>query len=781
MQVEQDILKNVTPKKLKDFIPLILTFFGALMVLSLYQNLSLYLSGVLDTVINKSYFVLLLNHTGYVAITALILSFLFNYLENKKPTLGYKTVKIILLLLLAIEAVLVQYYIMNYEILGTEVLSIFKSDTVVFSIMPVIGVLLICVGISYYIHKLTSKTYTIISRMYPFTIILFSLFLATLYANKKPINENKTSHLIGSLKDYVFEDYTYEGSIEYPLLNNKKPKDVLSPLFNTSDKKPNIVLLIIEGLGSDFVGTNAKYKGFTPYLQSLTTNSIYWENHLSNSGESFAAIPNIIGSLPFGKEGFTNLENYNNRNTLYSILKKNDYITSFNFGGNSAFNFIDKFLDEERVERIIDKKDFGHEYRLQEEDAAGFSLGYPDSELYKKFNAKFFSSTKPRFDVLVTLSSKNPYLIPNQEIYIKKVDNVLEHLKLDRKTKKLVSKNKELFASLVYTDIALKSFIESYKSRAEFKNTIFIITGSHNSTDLPQSNNLQRYRVPLFIYSTLQKEAKVIPSLTSHIDIAPSIISYLDANFGLELPSKTAWLGESLVHKKTFNNSKKIPLLMRQNAIVDYIKGSHFISKNEVYALNKDLNLTEEDDDIINKKIKEDFTFFKSVNTYVTKNNKIIPDSLSIYATRTKELSKQDKIWIESVFNGVDFDDAYLTAKDLAFNKEWERSLLLSNHILSKIPRHSDTEILIGRLHGWKKEYKTSILLLEEVVRKYPTYDDGYAALLDTYFWSNQNEKSLELQEKIKENNIVSKEIESKLLRASTEIAKNNKIVETQF
>lgn len=775
MQVEQDIPNNITPKKLKDFIPLILTFFGALMILSLYQNLNLYLSGVLDSVINKSYFVLLLNHTGYVAITALILSFLFNYLENKKPNLGYKTVKLFLLLLVTLEAILIQYYVMNYEILGTEVLSVFKSDTVIFSTTPVVGLLLICFGISYYVHKLTSKTYTIISRMYPFTIILFSLFLATLYADKKPINENKTSHLITSLKEYIFEDNTYEGNLEYPLLNNTQPEDVLSPLFNTSDKKPNIVLLVIEGLGSDFVGVNAKYKGFTPYLQSLTTKSIYWENHLSNSGESFASIPNIIGSLPFGKEGFTNLENHNSRNTLYSILKKNGYITSYNTGGNSAFNFIDKFLDEERVDRIIDRKDFGNEYHLQEEDAAGISLGYPDTELYKKFNAKFFSSTKPRFDVLVTLSSKNPYLIPNQESYIKKVENKIDQLKLDKKAKKLASKNKELFASLLYADNALKTFMESYKRRVEFKNTIFIITGSHNTTDLPQSNNLERYKVPLLMYSPLQKEAKVISSLTSHVDIAPSIISFLDTNFSVELPSKTAWLGTSLIHDKIFNNEKQIPLLMRQNAIVDYIKGSHFISKNEVYSLNKNLNLTEEEDDIILKEIKEDFIFFKSVNKYVTTNNKIIPDSLSIYATKTKELSKQDKIWIESVFNGKDFDDAYLTAKDLAFNKEWNRSLLLCNYILSKIPRHSDTEILIGRLHAWKKEYNTSILLLEEVIRKYPTYDDGYAALLDTYFWSNQNEKALEIQEKIKENKITSEVLKSKLLRANTEIAKNSK------
>ncbi|WP_291865353.1 LTA synthase family protein [Maribacter sp.] len=780
MQVEQNIPKNNTPKKLKDFIPLVLTFFGALIVLSFYQNLSLYLSGVLDTVINKSFFLLLLNHTGYVAITALILSFLFNFLENKKPELGYKSVKIILVFLIIVEALLIQYYVQNYEILGTDILSLSKSDTVLFSIAPVIGLLLICFSLSYYLHKVTSRAYSIISRMYPFTIILFSLFLATLYASKKPVNENKTNHLIISLKDYILENNTYEGTLEYPLLKSKLPKDVLTPLLNSAPRKPNILFIIIEGLGSDFVGANAKYKGFTPFLQSLTTKSIYWENHLSNSGESFATIPNIVGSLPFGKEGFTNLENYTHRNTLYSVLKKNGYITSFNYGGNSALNYMDKFLDEERVDRIIDKQDFGKNYTLQEEDAAGISLGYPDTEMYKKFNTSYFSSKKPRFDVLLTLSSKNPFLIPGQDICIEKVEKKLEQLNLDKRAKKLISKNKELLASMLYTDKALKAFMESYKSKSEYKNTIFIITGSHNTTDLPQSNNLQRYRVPLLIYSPLQKEARTIPSLTSHADIAPSILSYLNANYKLNVPNQNAWLGDALIHKSTFSTSKQIPLIKRRNAIVDYIKGSHFISKNKVYALNEKLNLQIEEDANLSKKIEQDFSFFKSVNNYVTKNNKIIPDSLSLYNTTIAELSKQDKIWIESVFNGKDYDNAYITARNLSFNKDWDRSLLLCNHILSKIPRHSDTEILVGRLHAWKKEYTTSMLLLEEVVRKYPTYDDGYSALLDTYYWSNENERAIELKEKIEENNIDSKEVISKVLRAITLVSKQ-KNVETQF
>ena len=781
MQIEQDIPTPNPPKKLKDFIPLVLTFFVALLVLSLYQNLSLFTSGVLDTVFSKSILALWVNHIGFVAITALILSFVFKFFENKKSGLGYTIIKVVLILLVIIEALLVQYYVNNYEILGTEIFSLSKSNSVLFSVFPLVGILILCVVISFYVHKITSRAYLLISRMYPFTILLFSLFLATLYADKKPINENKTNHLIKSIKNYALANDAYTGTLEYPLLKKNTPKDVLSPLFNTSTKKPHIVCIVVEGLGSDFVGSHPKFKGFTPFLQNLTEHSLFWENHLSNSGENFAALPNIVGSLPFGTEGFTNLEQYTQRNTLFGLLKKNGYKTSFYFGGNSAFNYLDKFLEEERVDRIIDKQDFGKEFTMQEEDAAGISIGYSDAALYTKYSTKRYTSNTPRFDVVCTQSTKNPYLIPTQNKYLKKVEHKLNTLPLEKRAKKLVSKNKELFASLLYADKEVQKFIEAYKNTTDYPNTIFIITGSHNNTDLPHSNGLQRYRVPLFIYSPLQKKPMKIASVSSHADIAPSILSYLHTNYAFSIPNASAWQGDGLIQKTTFNPSKEIPLIKSPNAIVDYIKGAHFLGKNKVYKLNNRLHLKEEENDSISKKIKQDFKLYKGINAYVTANNKILPDSLVLFTNRSLALSKQDKIWIESVFDGKNYDKAYITAKELAFKNDWDRSLLLCNHILSKIPRHSDTEILVGRLYAWKKDYTTAMALLEEAVRKYPNYEDAYSALLDVYFWANTSEKVRDLEEQMKEYHISSKKLSTQILRAKNQVLNNNQIADTPF
>ena len=763
-------------KTLKDFIPLVVAFFVGLVALSIYQNLRLYFSGVLDSILNKSFLLLVLHHIGFTAIVSLLLAFLFNYLENKKSNSGFKAVRIILLILLGTEGLLIAYFVQNYEILGIGIYGVSDSENIRFFMLPIVLMILASALIFHYTQKITGSFYNLISNMYPFTIILFGLFLATLNSAKKPINENKTQHLAQSIASNLFDFNTYNATEEFPLLQKYQRIDDLSTYFNMGDQKPNITIIVVEGLGAEFIGDNARFGGFTPNLDSLANQSLYWKNFVSNTGAGFAALPSIIGSLPFGKNGFSNVESSINRNTLYSILKKNGYTTSFNYGGNSALNHFDRFLEHEQVDVILDKNSFGDEFQLQKEDAAGVSLGYPDNALFKKWSSQTSFFDKPKLEVFLTLSSKNPYLIPNKEKYERKVDQVISESLVNDTSKRLVSSNKEIFASLIYTDEAISNFLKTYRKLPQYHNTIFIITGSHNLTDLPQKDDLGRYRVPFIISSPLLKSSKSILSLASHADVAPSILGLLDATYNLEVPQQVSWLGRSLIDQKSPTSSKQIPLFRDKNNIQDYIQGNHYISEGNVYEINKDLSLHEVAEDYDAAALMKSFQDFKSVNRYVTENNKLIP-STNNSETLVTNFSKTDMIWIESVFNGKDVDKAYNTARKLAFDEDLHRSLLLGKYILSQTPRHADTEILMGRIYSWQKDFDESEKILKEVIRKYPKYDDGYAALLDTYFWANTNEKAIEILELLQYHQISNTSITEKIKRAKQGISKETALL----
>lgn len=767
MQIETH---NISKKErtLKDYIPLVITFFVGLLLLSFYQNTVLYITGVLDSIVNKSLFLHILHHLGFAAVCSVVFAFLFNLLETKKPNLGFNTVRLIFVVLLVIEGLLITYFIDNYEPL--DVNGLFGETESYFRF----GILKACIAIAitllscHFLYRYTAPFYQVISRMYPFTIILFSMFLAILYSDRKPINENKTQHLLEGVYASIFEENTYNGSEEYPLARAYVPTTDLQTHFDLASKKPNIKILIIDGLGTDFIDARGAYSGIMPHLQEIAKASLHWPNFISNTGDGSGAVATIIGSLPYGDNGFTNLKGFTHRNTLYSILKRNGYQTSFNYGGNSGLNGYDRFLVQEEVDRILDKTAFGKKYTLQNKDAAGITLGYPDDELFKRYSETFkFSNDVPRLEVFKTLSTKAPYAIPDNEKYEGKIEKLLTHSLINEKTHRFIDHNRELFASYSYTDAAMAEFFKAEKKSKEYDNTIYIITGSHLNRNIPSENQLKRYQVPLLMHSPLLKHPRKITKLASHADIAPAILSLLDLRYDFNTPNTVAWLGNGELTKNTEDLDKKIPLFKGANKIQDYVYNSYFLADGVISQLNNDLSFLDnhiEDEQIT--LIKNSFSYNKSVNNYVTKNDKLVPIEVSSVLSDERKFSKTEMVWLQSVFNGKDFDDAYNTAKKLAFDKDWDRALLLSDYILTEIPRHADTEILKGRIYSWKKEYEKSIATLKEVIRKYPEYTDGYCALLDTYYWANPKQDIGQILYQIELHQLNDEVLKTKIQRA---------------
>ena len=764
MQSAQE--KNKETRTLRDFTRLLIAFYGALVVLAIYQQLRLYISGVLDLVLGKSFFLLILHHLGFAALIALPLAFFFKALERKKDSLGFRITKWALIFLLLAEGLLIEYYVRNYEILGEGFISIYGANTSIGSFFFQLSILTsICLGSFYLFYRITSSTYKIIGRMYPFTIILFSLFLATLYSEKKPINENKTQHLIVHATSHALDLNKYNGSKEYPMLVDYSPDKSLLPYIDLGDQPPNLVFIILEGVGSDFIGDSALYKGFMPKLNALTRESLYWPHHLSNTGEGHASLATILGSLPFGEAGFNKAPNRINRNTVLGILKKNGYFSSFNFGGNSALYQWDKFLFEDRIDNFLDVKGFGPEYELQAEDAAGVTLGYPDGELYRKYFEDASGMDMPFIDVFFTLSTRKPFNIPDKTYYEDEVQRILKKGIENQKVRKIIKKNSEAFASLLYADRKLADFLDAFKDHPAYSNTIFVITGSHNLTELPPQDAISKYRVPLLIHSPLLKGPEKFTDLVSHADIVPSILGLLRGQYSLNIPSKVSFLGTGLRNSSSSNKNKIIPLFRHSYNIRDFVSGPYFYSDGNLQKINRDFILTDTDDSEL-ARVKEEFQQFKAVNKYVVNENKLIPANLTLFAQLAHDPTKEEMIWINSVFNGSDFDNAYKTARKLALDGDYDRALMLAAYILNKVPGHADTEILMGRIHAWRGNYKIATEILEGAVLKYPVYTDAYSALLDVYFWSGKNERALLLQRQIDRNNIENDELKNKMERA---------------
>lgn len=767
---------NIDRYTLKQYTRLIMSFFVVLLTLTIYQYTTLYFKGVVDIIFGSSFFNAAVHQIGYASLIGVILAFPFNFWENLRPKYGFNIVFVVLILLLILEAMLISYYCTALVPLGSDLLGYSFGDirmTIAnsggLSISLLIGVLFI-VGMFFGLYKVTSKYYHYISKMYPFTIILFSLFIMTLFMEGKPINQNKTQYLVLNLYDTSTEDTSYKADVEYPLIKSQQIENVLGEYFELKEQKPNIVFIMVEGLGRDFVGEGAEYGGFTPFLDELTTKSLYWENCLSNTGRTFGVLPSLMGSLPFGKSGFMELEKYPNKLTLYSILKNNGYHTSFLQGTNSSFDNVDRFLRSEKVDYVLDKSGFGNQFELQEEDAAGSTWGYPDKELFKKSMTIPRSAEQPRLEVYMTISTHEPFLPPNQDFYENEVEKILANGNYHGKTKKIIKKNDNVFATLLYTDDALKYVFEEYKNQPNYDNTIFIITGDHRLIPIPQRNNLSRFHVPLIMYSPMLKKTKKMSALNSHFDVTPTILALLEGKYELKTPKKVAWMGSALDMNEDYRSIKDIPLMRNKNELKEFVDGEKLYSDGSVYNIDENMDLGSS---FGGSKSESKLKSFKAMNAYVTSNDKIIPDNMAVFAVKEEKFTDTEIIWINSIYNGLDSDKGYFIARDLAFDKDFDKALLLCRYILSNAPSHIDTKILTGRVNVWKGDYKKSIEILNESIQMNPNYIDSYAALFDVYFWSERHRDALELIELANQNSSSVGEIADKIARAKREARKN--------
>mgnify|MGYP000277131195 CR=1 FL=1 len=85
---------------LKQYTRLIISFFGCLMVLTIYQYTTLYFKGVVDTIFGASFFIALFHQLGFASLAGVILVFPFNFWENLRPKYGFNLVFVVLILLL---------------------------------------------------------------------------------------------------------------------------------------------------------------------------------------------------------------------------------------------------------------------------------------------------------------------------------------------------------------------------------------------------------------------------------------------------------------------------------------------------------------------------------------------------------------------------------------------------------------------------------------------------------------------------------------------------------
>jgi arylsulfatase A-like enzyme len=347
-----------------------------------------------------------------------------------------------------------------------------------------------------------------------FAIFAMFICITTYKYSPTSIYDTKIGLISSALENYNLQNTPTSKYIPLKKLLGEN----LSTYNQTKDsnsRKPNILLLVYESIGAQFLSTFSSYDYAvqTPNLSLLASTSLKATNHYSVSGGASIncdwAIMTGLYPLSVGKSPVSNVHLLSEKN-VFSYLKSIGYRTG-------------TFLDEYN-------QPWEH-YKLVENNAVDFSYDYEmpeilklknEGERFQTLNALLQEidkdSSTPFLFYFRTYAAHYPYQVPPQ---VNSPDDF------------------ERYRYLIHeNDVLLGKIIAALKERKIFDSTVLLVTGDHGETfkhmhgiSIHSNHTYEELtRVPFVLsYPPLLPKPKVISSLTSHVDILPTLLSIVES------------------------------------------------------------------------------------------------------------------------------------------------------------------------------------------------------------------------------------------------------------
>jgi phosphoglycerol transferase MdoB-like AlkP superfamily enzyme len=420
----------------------------------------------------------------------------------------------------------VDYLIYTNEVIG----NIMES----YPIIPLFSIIfIITASATWFIYKKTKDTLIDLPNFKQKIVLLFSfIILATIsifvipkISYEKGNTFEKEIAANGMVKFYeAFTNNTLDFFKFYPTIDESlAEKNVLSALgINSLNRKvtseiqpevhKNVVLISIESLSADFLKLYGNKDGITPFLDSLSQQSLVFTNLYATGNRTVRGLEALTLCIPpTAGESIIKRENENkNKFTTGSVFKSKGYTTKFLYGGYSYFDNMKDFFGGNGYQ-IVDRDNF-----KPEEITFANVWGVCDEDMAKKAISemnKDAKTGKPFFHHWMTVSNHRPYTYPDGKIDISPTSK---------------SRN----GGVKYTDYALKKFFEMAAKQDWYKNTVFVIVADHcassaGKTELP----MDKYRIPGMIFAPDFIKPEKFRTVASQIDLMPTLFGLLHFNY----------------------------------------------------------------------------------------------------------------------------------------------------------------------------------------------------------------------------------------------------------
>ena len=357
-----------------------------------------------------------------------------------------------------------------------------------------------------------------------------------------------------------------------------------------TNKKPNVVFILIESMSGSFMSEFGNEEKITPFLDSIANESLFFKNLYATGNRTVRGMEAVTLSIP-PTPGQSIVKRPNNANlyTISNVFKSKNYQCNFFYGGDGYFDNMNAFYggngfdiyDRGRGSILSDAIKTTRHNIEDNEVTFENAWGICDEDIYNKMIKvadEYHQKNKPFLNFIMTTSNHRPYTYPNNKIDIPSG----------------TGRN----GAVKYSDYALQQMFAKAKNKPWFKNTIFVFVADHCASSAGKDEiDVKNYQIPAIIYGQNLIQPQKVTKLCSQIDVFPSLFgqlhwSYTSNFFGTDVLSNSykerALMGTYLKLAQKSNNN--ITILSNQKKSANYkwnpISNQLFIlpvSKSKLY------------------------------------------------------------------------------------------------------------------------------------------------------------------------------------------------------
>ncbi len=338
---------------------------------------------------------------------------------------------------------------------------------------------------------------------------------------------------------------------------------IYSPVHTPSDslvkRRKNVVVIIIESFGREYIGgfnkwlEDGKYKGYTPFTDSLMQHSATYLYSYCNGRKSIDGMPSILSSIPmFVEPFFLTPASMNNVSGLAGELKNKGYYSAFFHGAENGSMGFQAFARTTGFNDYFGRTEYNADKRFGGDKDFDGTWAIWDEPFMQFYATKMGEMKEPFMTALFTASSHHPYVIPEEYKKVFPEEGIVIH------------------KCIRYTDNALRKFFSKAKTMPWYKNTLFVITSDHTNLSDHEyyQTDLGGFCSPIIFFDPSGEfKPGMRNAIAQQIDIMPTVLSYLGydkeyVGFGIDLlttPAKDTWAVNYL------------------NGIYQYVKGDYLL------------------------------------------------------------------------------------------------------------------------------------------------------------------------------------------------------------